>query len=178
MGKYTHLRHKLEPFECLQTASGMAAWFAKVDNFKQNFLGCLRGENANVSMLAAEYAKRDREKRELELRISELNVELEALSSLGVEAMENDNQQKVDLATGGYVSIKDTPYYSVEDRKKAFAWIKKNKMLDLLTLAYQTMTGMNNERLLAGKPLIPGTRVFMKTKLTVRGVNGNGQEDE
>lgn len=180
MGKYTHLRHKLPAFEKSAAAQGMAAWYAKVNEWRKQFVdGADNPEAFNPAMIAAEYAKRDAEKDQLEARVKQLNIELEALSKLGLEVMEDSNMQKVDLASGGYVSIKDTPYYSTEDRSKAFAWIKRNKMIELLTLHYQTMTGLNNERLLAGKPLIPGTKVFMKTKLTVRGVNGSsGDEGE
>ncbi len=178
MGKYTHLRHKLPAFALSAEASGLAAWYAKVDKFKQDFLGCAMGANANAARLAAEYARRDAQKRTLEAEISELNIELEALSQLGCEAMESDGAQKIDLSAGGYVSISDRPYSSVEDRAKVFAWVKKNKMTDLLTLHYQTLSALNNERLVEGKPLIPGTKVFMKTKLTVRNVGTNGNDDK
>jgi hypothetical protein len=174
MGKYTHLRHKLPAFE--KSDNGMAAWFSKVDKWKRDFLGVESAENANAARLAAEYAQRDAEKKQLEAQIAQLNIELEALSQLGVESLESDGLQKIDLAAGGYVSISDKPYTSVSDRAKIFAWIKKNKMQDLLTMNYQTLSAINNERLVAGKPLIPGTIVYMKTRLSVRGVNGEAEQ--
>lgn len=177
MGRYTHLRHKLPAFEQSAEASGLAAWFAKVGEFKLAFLGTTSGEGANAARLAAEYAKRDAEKKQLEAQISQLNIELKALSDMGVECLESDGIQKVDLAAGGYVSISDKPRTSTEDRAKVLAWIKKNKMTDLLTMNYQTLSAMNNERLLAGKPVIPGTKIWMDTKLTVRGVSTNGDEE-
>lgn len=177
MGKYTHFRHKLPAFEQSADASGLSAWFAKVDDYKQAFLGTTEAEHANAAFLAREYAERDKRKKELEAEISQLNIELEALSQMGVESMESDGLQKIDLAAGGYVRIDDRPYTSTEDRAKILAWIKKNKMQDLLTMNYQTLSAMNNERLVAGKALIPGTKIFMKTKLTVRGVGKNGDEE-
>ena len=176
MGKYTAFRHKLPAFE-KSADNGLAAWLAKVDDYKQAFIGSESGENANAARLAAEYAKRDIAKKELEAQIAQLNIELEALSQLGVEALETDGLQKIDLAAGGYVSISDRPYTSVEDRAKIFAWIKKNKMQELLKMNYQTLSAMNNERLVAGKPLIPGTKCYLKTKLTVRGVNGASSDE-
>jgi hypothetical protein len=177
MGKYTHLRHQLPAFR--QAADeGMRAWFAKVDAWKQEFLGTDSGENANATRIAAAYADRDFKKKALEAEISQLNIELEGLSQLGVEAMESDGVEKSNLAAGGYVGIKDTPYTSVADRAAIFRWIKRNKMQELLTMNYQTLSAITNERLVAGKPLIPGTKVFMKTKLTVRGVNGDRGNDE
>lgn len=178
MGIYTHLRHKLEPYENSPVAAGLAAWYAKVNEWKQEFLDNAENpEDVNSTKIAYEYAKRDQRKKELQAEISQLNIELEALSSLGVDAMETNNMQKIDLSTGGYVNIKDTPYSSVEDRSKIFRWIKKNKMLDLLTMNYQTLSGLNNDRLLAGEKLIPGTKIYMKTKLTVRGVGSENSEN-
>lgn len=177
MGRYTHLRHKLPAFEQSSEASGLSAWFAKVDDWKQKFLGVTSGENANAAFLAHEYAERDAKKKELEAEIAQLNIELKALSDMGVESLESDGMQKIDLAAGGYVSINDKPRTSTEDKQKVMAWIKKNKMQDLLTLSYQTLSAMNNERLLAGKPVIPGTKIFMDTKLVVRGVGKNGDDE-
>src|SRR6266446_686493 len=101
MGKYTHLRHELPAFEQSSEASGLAAWFAKVDDWKQGFLGTTDAANANAAFLAREYAERDAKKKKLEAQISQLNIELEALSQMGVEAMETDGIQKIDLANGG-----------------------------------------------------------------------------
>lgn len=177
MGKYTHLRSKLPAFTESAEASGQAAWFAKVTEWKMLFLGTSSGENANAAKLASEYAKRDAEKKALEAEISQLNIELEGLSQLAVESFENDGLQKIDLASGGSASLRDTPYTSIEDRSQVLAWIKKNKMQDVLTVPYQTLSGMNNERLVAGKPLIPGTKCFMKTKLSIYGVGKNGNDE-
>jgi hypothetical protein len=176
MGKYTHLRHKLPAFRA-SADEGMRTWYAKVDEWKQEFLGTESGENANHAMLAREYAERDAKKKQLESEISQLNIELEGLSQLGCEAMENDGVEKSNLAAGGYVSIKDTPYTSVINRAAIFRWIKRNKMQELLTMNYQTLSAITNERLIAGKPTIPGTKLFMKTKLTVRGVNGASSDE-
>ena len=175
MGKYTELRHKLPAFR-ESVDEGMRAWFAKVDEWKHAFLGTESGENANAAMLAREYAERDARKKSLEAEISQLNIELEGLSQLGVESMESNSMEKINLSTGGYVSISDRPYTSVVDRAAVFAWIKRNKMQELLTMNYQTLSALTNERLIAGKALIPGTKVFIKTKLSVRGVGANGEE--
>jgi hypothetical protein len=170
MSKYTALRSRLPAFEQPQ------AWLDKVNEWKQQFIGTTDGRHANPAFLARAYADVDAKKKELEERIAQYNIELEALSQLGVEALEENGLQKIDLASGGYVSISDKPYTSVENRAAIFAWIKKNKLQDLLSVNYQTLSGMNNERLVAGKPLIPGTKCFMKTRLIVRGVGKNGDE--
>jgi hypothetical protein len=177
MGKYTAFRHKLPAFMQSAEGAGLSAWFAKVDEWKQAFLQADNPEDVSPAMIARNYADRDALKRKLEDQISELNIQLEALSQLGVEALESSGMQKVDLSVGGYVSIKDTPYTSTEDKTKMIAWFKRNKMNDLLTVNYQTLSGLNNERLVAGKPLIPGTKIYMKTKLTVRGIGKSGDTE-
>lgn len=175
MGKYTHLRHKLPAFETSEEAKGMEAWYAKVKEWTLEFLGTTDGKHANPVFLAMEYAKRYLLKKSLEDQISEINIELEGLSRLGVDCLEEAGMQKADLSTGGYVSIKDTPYTSIKDRTKVFDWVKKEKMESILTVNYQTLNGLNNERVLAAinagkayeKALVPGTKIFMKTKLSV-----------
>jgi hypothetical protein len=178
MGKYTHLRHKLEPFEKSGAAQGLAGWYEKVNAWTMDFLGVQSGEGANAARLAREYADRYNYKKALKAKISMLNIELEALSKLGVTSLENSGIEKINLSNGGYAAIKDTPYSSIEDRAVLMAWLKREKMEQLLTLNYQTLSAMNNQRLVAGKPVIPGTKIFMKTTLTVRGVEGaNGDEE-
>ena len=167
MGKYTSFRNKFPAFEQPKD------WLDKVNAWKQDFIGTVDGQHANAAFLARAYADIDAKKKELEERISQYNIELEAISQLGCEALEENGLEKVDLAGGGYVRIDDRPYTSIEDRGAIFAWIKKNKLQDLLSVNYQTLNGMNNERLVSGKSVIPGTKVWIKTKLSVRGVNGD-----
>ncbi len=182
MGKYTSWRHKLPAFETSTLEPGLAAWYGKVNEWKKKFLNtpCLEnagGKGPTTTGVASMYADRDAKKKQLEAEISQLNIELEALSSIGVDLLEDAGLQKIDLATGGYVTISDKPYTGTEDREKVMAWIKKNKLTSLLTMNYQTLSGMNNDRLIAGKPLIPGTKITIKTKLVVRGVNGNNGDE-
>jgi hypothetical protein len=177
MGKYTHLRHKLPSYRESVTEPGMTAWYEKVAQWKVKFLAREISGEVDAASLAIDYAERDAKKKQLEAEISQLNIELEALSQLGVDALEDSGANKIDLTAGGYVSISDRLYTSTEDREKLFAWIKQHKLQSLLTLNYQTLSGLNNERIIAGKPLVPGTKVFIKTQLTVRGVNGNGGDE-
>ncbi len=106
-----------------------------------------------------------------------MNVEIEALSQLLVDALETQNIQKVELASGAICFLQDTPYPVVKDREAVMAWIKKQKMTSLLSVHYQTLKAMTNERLIAGKPLIPGTEVFLKTQARIRNAS-NGDSDE
>ena len=168
MGKYSSFRSKLPAFEQPKE------WQEKVNSFKQDFIGTVDGQHANAAFLAVAYADIDKKKKELEERIAQYNIELEAISQLGCEALEEQGLEKVNLSSGGYVRIDDRPYTAIESREEIFAWIKKNKLTDLLSVNYQTLNGMNNERLISGKPCIPGTKVWIKTKLSVRNV-GTGE---
>jgi hypothetical protein len=161
MGKYTKLRGKLPAFPVDKT------WQEKINAFKQKFLGTRSAENANARMLSLQFATREKKKDDLEAAIKKLNVEIEALSQMIVESLEGEQFQQIDLSSGESISIKDTPYSSVIDRKKLFAWIKETHSADLLSVNTQTLNGLNNDRLLAGQPAVPGTKVFMKTRAKV-----------
>lgn len=204
MGKYTKLRGKLEPFESSEAAKGMAVWYEKVNAFKLEFLGTASGENANAAALAREYAERDSRKKQMEDRdVPQLNIELEAISQLGVEAMRDDGIEKIDLAGGGYVRIDDSPFPNVKDKTAVVNWLIKEKMTEIVEVTAKAMSlkkieklaawlkkeeiafevGVNtgtikalaNERALNGLPSIDGVGTpFLKTKLTVRGVGKNG----
>src|SRR2546428_2154721 len=171
MAKYTQLRGRLPAFR------EEASYQQKVDAAKDFVLGQTSNpRDANVNFLARLFAERRAQKDAHEEAIHELNVELEALSQLLVAALEDQALEKVELAAGGSVGIKDTPYTSVSDKAKFMAWIKRNRMADLLTVNHQTLNGLNNERLVAGQPAIPGTEVFLKTRARLYGVGRNGEE--
>lgn len=190
MGKYTHLRHKLPtrqhvpsdvPFEQQEK------WLEKVRAWREEFLGTPDADNANPVYLSREFNERTQHKKQLEEEISLLNIELGGLSQMIVEALESNELQKINLSTGGYVTIEDKPRTKVVDRLKIFQWIKKNKMQDILTFNSKTIEGMNNTSLLeeenekllrSGKGAIPGTEVWMQTKAVVRLPRNGSSGDE
>jgi hypothetical protein len=206
MGKYTHLRHKLPAFKEAAELTGLAGWFAKVDEWKGEFLGTNSGENANATMLGREYAERNAKKKQLEdEEVPQLNIELEALSQLGIQAMEGDGTEKIVLANGGYVRIDDLPFPYIKDKAAAIAWFLKNGMPEMLEASMSGMTkkqlaslelwckknglvveiGINSNTLqaltrrllLEGKTPPDGVKIFMKTKLAVKGVKGTNGND-
>jgi len=182
-GKYASLRGKLPAFEESQPFQ------ERVNAAKQFVLaqGELRDtdgivvENlnaANVSRLAALFAQRKAQKDAHEEQIAELNVELEALSQLLVEALEDQQIQKVELASGATCYLQDTPYPVVKDREALLAWIKKQKMASLLTIHYQTLKGIVNERLVGGKTVPPGVEVYLKTQARLRNGTSSSEDRE
>jgi len=205
MGDYTHLRHKFEPFEKSITKDHpLAAWYAKVEEFKVRFLGTESGENANALRLAAEFALRKEEKDQHEACISQLNIELEGLSRLGIDAMENEGIQKAILSNGRCVRIDDLPFSSIQNKPEAITWLLENKMPEMVELSVRGLNGKQFDALLAwgakqkieisldvntktlqafvrdrvkkGMSLPEWVKVWWKTKLAVKSAkNGDGE---
>lgn len=168
--KWAAFRTKIEPFVAEQSFQ------SKVDEAKMLILSTHEGDNANINHLAALYAQRKQKKDDLEEQIGDLNVELEALSQLLVDAFENENIQKVELSSGASVYLSDGIYPSVEDREKLFAWIKQHKMSKLLSVNSQTLKGLVGEMLQDGKPAPAGVKVYLKTQARMRNAGRNGEE--
>lgn len=167
-GKYSKLRGKLPAFVEESTYQD------KINDEKQLILaGAESAEGANVNRLAILFSDAKKIKDQCEEQIAGLNVRIEALSQLLCDALEDQSLEKVTLSSGATGYIQDTPYPVVKDKEAVMAWIKKNKMQSLLGVNYQTLKGITNERLVEGKPLIPGTEVYLKTQFRLR--NGNDE---
>ena len=93
---------------------------------------------------------------------------LDAISQVMVDKMEDADATSQSFGPLGTFYLKDTPYPSVEDRAALVKWMKKNKMEDILTVNYKTLEGIVNERLIEGKTVPAGVKVFMKTTLARR----------
>lgn len=164
MGKYNGLKKMLPKFELEPD------FRAKVDEAKKAFIGC------DAPEMARAFAITRREKQGLEAQIKMQNVELEALSQLLVENLEDSEVQKIQLATGETVYLQDEPYATVEDRSKVMAWMRSRKLTAMFTVQWQSFNAMVKDMLVQGKPIPPGTKVFMKTSARLRG--GNSQSEE
>jgi len=170
-GKYSKLRGIIPTF--VEEES----YQSRVNEEKLKIVGDASNvEAANVTRLASLFAASKQIKDSLEEKISFINLQLEALSQLLVEALEDQEIQKVELSSGALVFLQDTPYPQVKDKELVLAWIKKNRMTQLLGVNYQTLKGLTNELLVAGKKLPDGVEVFLKTQARVRGAGKNGDE--
>ena len=168
--KWGKFRGKLPAFENESTFQ------EKVNEEKQFILGGADdNESANVARLARLFAERSAAKKGLEEVISSHNVTLEALSQLLVEQLEASDSQKIELSSGATIYLQDSVYPGIEDEKKFYDWLHKQKMDELLTLNHQTLKGIVSEHLQSGKPLPSGTKCFLKTAARVR--NGNSNEE-
>lgn len=170
MGKYSKLRGVVPTFE------EDVSYQAKVNDAKQLLLSAENLEAANVNRLAALFAARKAMKDAHEETISELNVEIEALSQLLCDALEDQSIQKVELASGAVLFLQDTPYPKVVDKEALLEWIKKNKMSSLLGINHQTLKGLTNELLVSGKPAPVGVEVYLKTQARIRNAKNGDYE--
>lgn len=163
MGKYDALKGKLPQFQ--QESS----FQAKVDEMKAQFVGLAATD------LVREYKLARQQKQDHEEQIADLNVGLEAISQLLVDQMEAGGLMKFSLASGETCFQQTEPYSSIQDQQALLAWIKKQRLQSLLTLQWQTMNALNKERLIAGKPPLPGTQVFLKTSIRLK--NGTNSQE-
>lgn len=162
--KYIALKGKLPAFEL------EPEFQSKINSAKAIYSRLTPAELAN------ELALQRKNKNYHEEQIKNTNVELEALSQLIVEHLEADDLQKIQLASGITVYTQVEPYSSLTSNEELMAYLKKAKLTNLLTLHYQTMNALNKERLINGKPVLPGTRCFLKTSARLRGASAGGDE--
>lgn len=164
-GKWRKLRGKLPAF--VKQENG---WSEKVDAAKEQYAAL------ELAELGREFKLQTAKKKEHEAAVRVQNVELEAISLLLLERMEGSGAELVQLASGGTVYINDEPCATVEDRKKVMAWIKANKAAYLLAIQYQTLNALSKERIAAGKPPLPGVKLFIKTTARLRGLKDTDED--
>jgi hypothetical protein len=153
MGKWSKLKSSLVRF------TQPVTWQQQIDKFKHGEYGKLTRQQ-----LCAEYLRVDKEKELAKERISGLNTREEALNQLLLDHLETEGDSSIRNEFGTFY-IKDDPYCSVEDRAAYSSWIRQEGMEELLTVNYQTTSGLVKTRLEAGEPIPPGITVFMKSTI-------------
>lgn len=119
------------------------------------------------------YVKARKAKDALDVQVSLLETQIAAYTYLFVQRMEEDDVTALPFTDGVQLGSSVEPYPNVKDRAALYGWIKETGQEDLLTLNYQTLASITKQRLLEGEPIPPGVEVFMKDKLTARGLNTN-----
>jgi hypothetical protein len=164
MGKYDKLKGKLPTFQQDSTFQ------QKVDEAKNAY------QSRDMTSLVTMCSSVRQKKENLNDQIASLNVELEAISQLLGQHFEDAGLSKLTLEDGTTCYTQTEPYSSVSNQSILLAFIKKQKMSNLLSLAWGTMNAMNKERLVSGKPPLPGTQCFLKTFVRLR--EGAAQTEE
>ena len=103
-------------------------------------------------------------------RLKVLTTQCDALVYLFTERMEEDDITSIKFTNGVTIGSSVEPYPNVTDRSILNSWIKETGQEELLTLNYQTLASLIKQAILEGKDLPPGVDVYMKTKLTARGL--------
>ena len=108
---------------------------------------------------------------------STVALEKEALTREFINRFEEDGVSSMTFKSGLSIGTSPEPYPVVQDGVKMMAWIKENKLDDLLSLNYQTMASLVKQHLIDGKELPPGIDVFIKDKLSARGLKNVPKEN-
>jgi hypothetical protein len=146
--QYQHLRGKIEAF------AEEPSYQSLVDEKKQELLGTLDGEDANVNKLAATLVKYERDKKALYEKYDsetpdaeyEINLYRKALSQLLVSAFSEQGAEEVRLSSGELVGLDDKAILTIKDKDKATAWALAH-VPELLTVTYKGLTKVQLEKL-------------------------------
>lgn len=146
---YRHLRGKLPAFTEEPT------YQALVDERKQELLGTLDGEDANVNRLAALLVEKEYAKKALYERYGsssttdaeyEINLYRNAISQLFVAAATAQGAEEVRLSSGELVGLDDKAILTIADREKAIAFMLKNHP-EMLSIEYSGLNAKQIEKL-------------------------------
>lgn len=137
MGKYRNFRGKFpEGHKVPEWLRGdEKMWQARVDDKRREILdGAENSEDASTTALASAVVDAKIEKNSIKEQQRANNLEIEALVQLVWAAFEGDGVEKVSLANGATVSLKDEPYASIEDKEKFFRHLIETDQTALLSV--------------------------------------------
>jgi len=166
VGKYTKLRGKIPKF------SEPDADQVRLDKRKKFLTDEL--ELTNLEALGKFYLGRKGEKDRLEALQEEVKLDTRAAAALLEEKLAEAGIDKFTLKDGGTISLNPEVYSSIEDQSALLRWVREQGMEHLLTLNYQTLSGMVKNRVANGEELPAGVSVFLREKVHRSG----GQKDE
>jgi hypothetical protein len=134
----------------------------------------MRVRDLDTTQLCDLYVRLRKELAEKEVQVSVLETQKAALTYLFTNRFEEVDVTSMKFANGVTLGESVEPLPNVKDSTALKSWIKETGQEDLLTLNYQTLASITKQALLEGKPIPPGVEVFMKQKLTARGLNQKG----
>ena len=137
-----------------------------------------RVRDLNNTQLKGLYVQVRQQIDELDAKLSVLNVQKNALTYLFTERFEEDDVTSMKFDDGVMLSEAPEPYPNVKDRATLIAWVKETGQEELLTLNFQTLASMCKQLLLDGKPIPPGVDIYMKSKLSARGIKTTQGESQ
>lgn len=145
--------------------------------FPQDAACKLRVRDLDNTQLCELYVQVRKQLDQLEAQVSVLEIQKAALTYIFTNRFEEDDVTSMKFANGTTLGESVEPLPNVKDRTALVNWIKTTGQEELLTLNYQTLASMVKQLLLEGKPIPPGVEVFMKQKLTARGLKQKGESN-
>lgn len=159
MGKYSHLRGTLDKFEEEER------YQQKLDAKKAEFVGFAGGA------LAGAFHQAKLRKAAIERLLKEQNIVVGALEQMLVADLERQGYSSTRHARAGLLSIHDKPYTTIKNQPAMVEWAEKTGRRPLLTINYQTMSGIVNKMLEDGEDPPPFVKVYMKSKIGQTGAD-------
>lgn len=167
MGKYSHLRGSLTTFQ------EEPSYQQKLDEEKAR----LNLDTMNDGQLALAYNDAKRFKKSLEAELKVANLTVTAIDQHIVKKLESQGMTQMRHVVAGLLSIKDTPYVSIIDQPAMMQWVRETNRESLLTVNYQTMSGIVNTMLIDGQPPPKFVKVYMKSNIGQTGANKGGDDE-
>lgn len=160
VGKWAYLQDQLEKWE---PPKEQQAWFKKVMRRKEE----LKQEGVTHVEAGRRRFTLRHQKAELEEKVKELNLELEAVNQFLIEYFDTSETDsfKVD---GNSLSHGIDVYSSIEDPDELNKWLEEEGLDSLKTLHHKTLEGIVRERLEHGLPEPRGVKIFFKDKINIR----------
>lgn len=132
-------------------------------------------------VFATEYQRLREKKDEINKQLSEVNLELEAVSQILIVEFETRGLTKLrfslDASDKRLIYIQSEPYAQVQNTDEFRLWCVKNGLERSLQLPFPTTNSITKQRLLAGEPEPDGVVAFMKTKIVFRRKGESGEDE-
>lgn len=156
-GKYAKFKGQLPKF--IEPASDDRK--LKLLNIKDNI------KQRAASKLAEKYEVVRLQKEMLKDKASEVQLELDAITELLIQAYEDEGITSLTMGTGtgASVRVQVEPYPQVHDREAFRQWCIDEQLERSMHLHSATTSALVKERLINGKPEPPGVKTFMKDKI-------------
>lgn len=170
-GKYAAHLHKLTRIGSTEPP----AYQQRVEQRKAELREEFTSSNATISDIAKRYRSVRSEAEDLEAQVSKKNVDIEALCQLMVASQEQGEEgwgqygapeTTLRLINGDTVRVQAEPYTATEDREVLREHFMSHEDLKRhLAPPWATINALNKERLLNGEVELPGTKLYVKTKI-------------
>jgi hypothetical protein len=181
-GKFSGVLHKLPKL----TSSEAPEYQDKVESTKIDIRQRFDGATDPIRV-AQLYRAARAQKEELEQRVYDTNLQLEAITQLLIESQElgadgwglyGSPDTTLRLANGDSIRVQPEPYTTTEDRDATRDWFIQSGLTRMLSVPWQTLNTYNKERLLEGEAEIPGTKIYIKTKLVYTAAKSKDAREE